>query len=90
MLEALEIGRKLRNRRVILFIQRQLQQLPGIVEACGQVVETVDELLEGGSFLAQRLCAFRLIPDSWLLQFALYLRQPFRLVVIVKDTSSTP
>ncbi len=74
--------------RVILF-DRQRQQFPGVVESGRQVIEQSNDLLEPGTFLAERLRAFGYLPDVGLFELEPDLGQPFGLGIIVKDTSST-
>jgi hypothetical protein len=73
----------------IVFVDRELQQLGGIVEAGAEFVQGENHVFQPRTLLAKRLCALRIIPDIGLLEFAPDFRQPFRLVVVVKGTSST-
>jgi hypothetical protein len=52
------------------------------------LIQSDDDLLEFGAFLAQFLRALRLLPDTRLLEFAGYFLQALILVVVIKDTSS--
>jgi hypothetical protein len=45
-------------------------------------------LLEFGALLPELLRAIRVVPDTGLLELALYLLQTLMLVVVIKDTSS--
>jgi hypothetical protein len=45
-------------------------------------------LFEFGALPAEFLGALRVIPDSGLLEFAVYFLQPLVLIVVIKDTSS--
>jgi hypothetical protein len=76
-------------RRRVVFFNGQRKQLVRIAQAVRNFVEADDDLLQPGSFLAQCLRALGVVPDVRLLQFALNLGQPFRLLIVVKDTSST-
>jgi hypothetical protein len=53
------------------------------------LIEAGYDLFQPRPLLAKGLCPLRVIPDVRLLQFALDLDQPFRLLIVVKDTSST-
>jgi hypothetical protein len=66
----------------------QIQELGGIGQGAREPIETADDLLELGAFLAQFLRAVRVIPNTRLLELALYFLQPLVLVVVIKDTSS--
>jgi len=47
-------------------------------------------LLKAGAFTTKRLGIFRLIPDSGIFQFSIYLNQTFKLGIEVKGTPSEP
>jgi hypothetical protein len=51
-----------------------------------QLVEVYDDLLEACSFLAKRLCLFRIVPDVGLFQLAADFRQALCLALVVKGT----
>jgi hypothetical protein len=72
----------------IPFLGGHFQQLVGIAQAARQTVQALDHLLELGALTAELLCAFRVIPDTGLLELARYFLQPLVLVVVIKDTSS--
>ena len=52
------------------------------------MIQTDDDLLEFGAFLAQFLRALRVVPDARLLEFAGYFLQTLIFIVVIKDTSS--
>lgn len=89
MREGIEIRLNFRSRRLVTLIDRHRQQFPCVAEANRQLIEYHDDLFKGGTLLAQRLCAIRVIPDIRLFQFTLNFYEAFRLPFIVKDTSST-
>jgi hypothetical protein len=66
----------------------QIQQLGRIGQGAREPIESADDLLELGAFLSQFLRAVRVVPDTGLLELALYFLQPLVLIVVIKDTSS--
>jgi hypothetical protein len=50
----------------------QVDQFGGIVQAALQMIQSDDDLLELGAFLAQLLRALRVVPDAGLLEFPCY------------------
>jgi Fe2+ transport system protein FeoA len=50
------------------------------------LIQRINDGFEGGTFLAQRLCALGFVPDVRLLQLGVYLFETFFLRIIVKDT----
>jgi hypothetical protein len=89
LLEAIEVIDDFANRVVIVFFDREFEQLAGIVETAGEFVERDDDLFELRALLSQRLRSFRVVPDIGLLEFALDLYEAFGLALVVKDTPST-
>jgi hypothetical protein len=70
------------------FRRGHLQKLAGIAQAARQAIQTLDHLFEFGALPAEFLGALRVIPDSGLLEFAVYFLQPLVLIIVIKDTSS--
>jgi hypothetical protein len=70
------------------FRRGHLQELAGVAQAARQAIQTVDDLFEFGALPAEFLGALRVIPDSGLLEFAVYFLQPLVLIIVIKDTSS--
>jgi hypothetical protein len=66
----------------------QIQQFRRIAQGARESIESADDLLELGAFLSQFLRAVRVIPNTGLLELALYFLQPLVLVIVIKDTSS--
>lgn len=89
MLEAIEVIDDFANRVVIVFFDREFEELARIVETASEFVERDDDLFELRALLPQRLRSFRLVPDIGLLEFALDLYEAFGLAFVVKDTPST-
>jgi hypothetical protein len=88
-LEALQVALHFDSRGRIVFLDGEREQLVRIAQPVPDLVEPDDDLLEFCSLLAERLCPFGVFPDVRLFQLALDLGQPFCLLVVVKDTSST-
>lgn len=86
---AFEVTRKLFDGCVVLLIDSQLQQFFRVGETRVQVAERDDDFLQLCAFLPQSLCPLRFVPDIRLFEFPLYLGQPFRFAVVVKDTPLT-
>ena len=86
--ETLDIaGHGLRGVVVVLGLG-QFQQLRRAREPVGQATDAVDGLVEQRTFAPQRLCAFGVVPDVGVFEFAFYFFQALALGVVVKDTPS--
>jgi len=68
----------------------EFEQFQGVGHPSAQVVEFDDGGLEAGTLTAQFLGAVRGVPDPGVLQLAVYLLEPFLLVLVFKDTPSAP
>jgi len=72
----------------IRLIGRQLEEFRRIAQGALEAIQAAHHLLELGAFLSQFLSAIRVVPNSGLLELALYFLQPLVFVVVIKDTSS--
>ena len=72
----------------ILHLKTYRKEFGRIAQAALEAIQAADDLLELGALLAQLLRSIGGIPDSGLLELALYFLQPLMLVVVIKDTSS--
>jgi hypothetical protein len=81
---ALDLG----DRALIRLRRREVQQLARIGERGLEPIEAADDLLQLGPLPAELLRPVGLVPDTRLLELALYFLQPLVLVVVIKDTSS--
>jgi hypothetical protein len=88
-LELAKVGDYLGRRTLVVFLEREFQQLTRIVQSRFQLVQSDYDLLESRTLLPQRLRALRVVPDVRYLEFPLDLCQALCLAVVVKDTSST-
>jgi hypothetical protein len=86
--EPADISLDLGDRAVIRLRRREVEQLARIGERRLEAIEAADDLLQLGSFPPELLRPIGLIPDTRLLELALYFLQPLVLVVVIKDTSS--
>jgi hypothetical protein len=84
-----EIRDQLIDCRTVVFVDSQCKEFIGIRQAGAQRIKSCDDLFQTCALLPQRLRALRIVPDIRLLELALDFGQPFRLGLIVKDTSST-
>jgi hypothetical protein len=88
-LEALQVALDLGSGSRVAFFHGKREQFVRVLQSVRDLIEPGDDLLQLSPLLAKGLCPFRIIPDVRLFQFALDLDQPFRLLIVVKDTSST-
>jgi hypothetical protein len=65
---------------------RQFQQFAGAGQALFDVADAVDGLVQEGTFAAQLLRVFGVVPDVRIFQLAVYFFQAFALGIVVKDT----
>ena len=89
LLERLEIVDDLLHCSRIVFLDGHIEEFPGIAETGLQIIEADDNVFELRTLPAERLGALGFVPHIRLFELALDLGQAFRLVVVVKDTSST-
>jgi hypothetical protein len=78
----------LQQRAGVRLFRGQVQQFRGVAQGASQPVQAADDLFEFGAFLAQFLCAIRVVPNAGLFELALYFLKAFVFVVVIKDTSS--
>jgi hypothetical protein len=88
-LEALQVALDLGRGVGVVFLYGKCEQFIRVLQPVRDLIEPGDDLLQPRPLLAKSLCPLRVIPDVRLFQLALDLDQPFRLLVVVKDTSST-
>ena len=87
--EAGQVRREFVDGTLVLFFERQDEQLMRIGKRGRQLIKASDDFLQLRALLAQRLGPLRLVPDVRLFQLPLHLGQAFGLALIVKDTPST-
>ena len=85
---AFDVGFDLPGGAHVGLLRGHLQQLVRFAQPASQAIQGADDLFEFGALPAEFLRAFRVVPDSRLLEFARYFLQPLVLVVVIKDTSS--
>jgi hypothetical protein len=88
-LETPQVALDFRHRSGIVFFDGKSKQFVGIPQPACNLIQPNDDLLEFRPLLAESLGALGFVPDVRLLQFPLDLGQPLRLLIVVKDTSST-
>jgi hypothetical protein len=86
--QAVDVGLHFLSRAGISLRSSEIKEFGRIAERPLEAIQAADHLLELGAFLAQLLRSIGGIPDSGLLELALYFLQPLMLVVVIKDTSS--
>jgi hypothetical protein len=77
----------LRRRFVVLF-DGQGEQLAGVLQAVGDLVEGADDLLQAGALAPQLLGLVGRIPDRGVFELPAYLGEALALEVVLKGTSS--
>ena len=77
------------DRRRVVFVDCEHQELTGIIEPIGELIKNHNNLFELRPLLAKGLGTVGLIPYIGLFEFALDLGQTFSFAFIVKGTSST-
>ena len=85
-IKALKIGLDLGNGAFVLFFCGNIQQAFGVFQAGGEVIDGLDYQLKIRALFAQRLRPLGVVPDAWLLQFALNFDQSLTTLIVVKDT----
>src|SRR5690606_8114105 len=84
--QALDFGDDVVHRSFVIFLGSHFQQIPGIGQAAGEVVDGFDDLRQHGALAAQRLCVLGFVPDAGVFQLAVYFDQTIMLLIVVKDT----
>jgi len=75
---------------LVLFRLHEVQQFQGIGYPGGDPVELDDYRLEPRTLPPQFLGTLGRVPDAGVLQLAVYLLEPFLLVLVFKGTPSAP
>src|SRR5690606_15380219 len=84
--EAGQVGDDVAHRTFVIFLDGHVQQLPGIGQATGELVQGFDDVGQGGTLAAQALGVFRIVPDVGVFEFAVYFDQAISFLIVVKDT----
>ncbi|KIQ06578.1 prepilin-type processing-associated H-X9-DG protein [Pseudomonas sp. BIGb0408] len=71
---------------LVVFFDGHVEQVAGIGQAAGQVVDGLDDQRQRGTLTAEVLGVFRLVPDVRVFEFAVYFDETIMLVIVVKDT----
>jgi hypothetical protein len=71
---------------LLAFLDGQFQHFGGVGQAALQGVQRGNDIAEPGAFAAQRLRAFRVVPDAGIFQFTVDFLEPVPFPGIVKDT----
>ncbi len=74
------------GRAFVVFRFGEFEQFVGAGQAVAERAYAVDDPVERSALLAELLRAFRIVPDVWILELAVYFLEPFALGVVVKDT----
>jgi len=88
LLEAVEIREHGLDRGLVVLGDGQLEQVVGVAEAGGQLTDTDDDSLQRRALAAEPLGAFRITPDTGILQLPQDFGQTLFLAAIVKETPS--
>jgi hypothetical protein len=70
--QTLDFGCHVRHRAFIAFFSRHVEQVARIGQAAVQVIQGVDDQRQRGALTPQILCVFRVIPDVWIFELAVY------------------
>ena len=84
--QALDFGDDIVHRTFVVFFGGHFQQVAGVTQAAGEVIDGFDDLRQHGALTAQRLRVLGFVPDAGVLQLAVYFDQAIMLVIVVKDT----
>lgn len=71
---------------LVVFLDRHVQQVAGVGQAAGQVVQGFHHLRQLGALAAEVLGVFRVVPDVGVFELAVYFDQAIMLLIVVKDT----
>jgi hypothetical protein len=84
--QALEFTDDIAYSRFIILFDSHVEQVTGIGQTAGQIVDGFDDLRQRGALTAQALGVFGLVPDARVFELAVYFDQTIMLVIVVKDT----
>jgi hypothetical protein len=73
-------------RAFVVFFNGHVEQLAGIGQTAGQLIQGVDDLRQRCSLAAQFLGVFRFVPDCRIFKLAIDFDQTLMLLIVVKDT----
>lgn len=71
---------------LVVFLDRHVQQVAGVGQAAGQVVQGFHHLRQLGALAAEVLGVFGVVPDVGVFELAVYFDQAIMLLIVVKDT----
>ncbi|MCY1276206.1 hypothetical protein D9M70_248650 [compost metagenome] len=84
--QALDFGGDVVHRAFVVLLDRHVQQVAGVGQAAGEVVQGLDDLRQLGAFTAEVLGVFGVVPDVGVFEFAVYFDETIMLLIVVKDT----
>jgi hypothetical protein len=85
-LVTLHLGRDRIDRGGVALLHRHGEQVAGVGDALGELIDGADDALELRPLTAQGLRPLGLAPDLRVLELAQYFGQAFLLAGVVKDT----
>ena len=84
--QTLDFGDDVAHRTFIVLFCSHFQQVAGVGQAAGKVVDGFDDQRQHRALATQALRVFGLVPDAGVFQLAVYFDQTIMLVIVVKDT----
>jgi len=73
-------------RTLVVFFHGHVEQLAGIGQTAGQLIQGIDDLRQRSTLAAQLLGVFGFVPDSRIFKLAIDFDQTLMLLIVVKDT----
>jgi hypothetical protein len=84
--QAFDFSGDIVDRALVVFFDGHIEQVTGIGQATGQIVDGLNNLRQRGALTAQALGVFGLVPDARIFELAVYFDQTIMFVIVVKDT----
>ncbi len=84
--QAFDLGGDIVDSALIFFGSSHFQQVTGIAQAAGHLIQGLDDLGQGGTLAAQVLGVLGVAPDAWVFELAVDFDQALMLLIVVKDT----
>jgi hypothetical protein len=88
LVKTTEIRLNFTQQRLIILVISQLEQICRVLQTLIKIIDSVDDDLERGAFLAELLGILLIIPDLRVTQLKLNLCQTLLTGIIVKGTPS--
>ena len=86
LLEHVQVGANRLDGLLVLLLEGEVEQVPGVREALVELLEDTDDAFEFRTLAAEGLRLVRVVPDRGFGEFEFYFGEPILAIGVVKDT----